>query len=35
MSPGRSPGGGQRYSARGIAVPQEVQRLSHEHGVNE
>ncbi|MGH3908717.1 MAG: heat shock protein transcriptional repressor HspR [Pseudonocardiaceae bacterium] len=34
VSPGRSPGGGRRYSARDIALLQEVQRLSHEHGVN-
>lgn len=34
VSPGRSPGGGRRYSARDIAVLQEVQRLSHEDGVN-
>lgn len=34
VSPGRTPGGGRRYSARDIALLQEVQRLSHEHGVN-
>jgi MerR family transcriptional regulator/heat shock protein HspR len=34
VSPGRSPGGGRRYSARDIALLQEVQRLSHEHGIN-
>ena len=34
VSPGRSPGGGRRYSARDIALLQEVQRLSQEHGVN-
>ncbi|MGH3794744.1 MAG: heat shock protein transcriptional repressor HspR [Candidatus Dormibacteria bacterium] len=34
VSPGRSPGGGRRYSARDIALLQEVQRLSHDHGVN-
>ncbi|HEX8761575.1 MAG TPA: helix-turn-helix transcriptional regulator [Pseudonocardiaceae bacterium] len=34
VSPGRSPGGGRRYSARDIALLQEVQRLSQEDGVN-
>ena len=34
VSPGRSPGGGRRYSARDIALLQEVQRLSQDHGVN-
>ena len=34
VCPGRSSGGGRRYSARDIALLQEVQRLSHEHGVN-
>ncbi|HEU0127888.1 MAG TPA: helix-turn-helix transcriptional regulator [Pseudonocardiaceae bacterium] len=34
VSPGRSPRGGRRYSARDIALLQEVQRLSHEHGIN-
>ena len=34
VSPGRSPGGGRRYSARDIAVLREVQRLSQEEGVN-
>ncbi|MGH3934381.1 MAG: heat shock protein transcriptional repressor HspR [Pseudonocardiaceae bacterium] len=34
VSPGRSPGGGRRYSARDIALLQEVQRLSQNHGVN-
>jgi MerR family transcriptional regulator/heat shock protein HspR len=34
VSPGRSPGGGRRYSARDIALLQEVQRLSQEAGVN-
>ena len=33
-SPGRSPGGGRRYSVRDIALLQEVQRLSQDHGVN-
>jgi MerR family transcriptional regulator/heat shock protein HspR len=34
VSPGRSAGGGRRYSARDISLLQEVQRLSHEHGIN-
>ena len=34
VSPGRSPGGGRRYSARDIAALQEVARLSHDHGIN-
>ena len=34
VSPGRSAGGGRRYSARDIAMLQEVQRLSQDHGVN-
>jgi MerR family transcriptional regulator/heat shock protein HspR len=34
VSPGRTPGGGRRYSARDIAVLREVQRLSQEEGVN-
>ena len=34
VSPGRSPGGGRRYSARDIALLQEVQRLSQDHGIN-
>jgi len=34
VSPGRSPGGGRRYSARDIALLREVQRLSQEDGVN-
>ncbi|HEX2263552.1 MAG: helix-turn-helix transcriptional regulator [Actinomycetota bacterium] len=34
VSPGRSPGGGRRYSVRDIALLQEVQRLSQDHGVN-
>ncbi len=34
VSPGRSPGGGRRYSARDIELLQEVQRLSQIHGVN-
>jgi len=34
VSPGRSAGGGRRYSARNIALLREVQRLSQEEGVN-
>ncbi|HEY0806929.1 MAG TPA: helix-turn-helix transcriptional regulator [Pseudonocardiaceae bacterium] len=34
VSPGRTSGGGRRYSARDIAVLREVQRLSQEAGVN-
>lgn len=34
VSPGRSPGGGRRYSARDIALLREVQRLSQQDGVN-
>jgi MerR family transcriptional regulator/heat shock protein HspR len=34
VSPGRSAGGGRRYSVRDIAQLQEVQRLSQDHGVN-
>jgi MerR family transcriptional regulator/heat shock protein HspR len=34
VSPGRSAGGGRRYSARDIALLQEVQRLSQDDGVN-
>jgi len=34
VSPGRSPGGGRRYSVRDIALLREVQRLSQEEGVN-
>lgn len=34
VSPGRTSGGGRRYSARDIAVLREVQRLSQEEGVN-
>ncbi len=33
VSPGRTPGGGRRYSLRDIELLREVQRLSHE-GVN-
>ena len=34
VSPGRSRGGGRRYSVRDIALLREVQRLSQEDGVN-
>ena len=34
VSPGRTPAGGRRYSARDIAQLREVQRLSQEEGVN-
>jgi MerR family transcriptional regulator/heat shock protein HspR len=34
VSPGRSPGGGRRYSARDITLLQEVQRLSQDDGIN-
>ncbi|WP_300015042.1 helix-turn-helix transcriptional regulator [Pseudonocardia sp.] len=34
VSPGRSAGGGRRYSARDIALLREVQRLSQVEGVN-
>ncbi|WP_199430005.1 heat shock protein transcriptional repressor HspR [Qaidamihabitans albus] len=34
VSPGRTPGGGRRYSVRDIALLKEVQRLSQEAGVN-
>jgi MerR family transcriptional regulator/heat shock protein HspR len=34
VSPGRSTGGGRRYSMRDIALLREVQRLSQEQGVN-
>ncbi|MQA17199.1 MAG: MerR family transcriptional regulator [Pseudonocardiaceae bacterium] len=34
VSPDRSTGGGRRYSTRDIELLQEVQRLSHDHGVN-
>ena len=34
VSPGRSAGGGRRYSPRDIALLREVQRLSQEEGVN-
>lgn len=34
VSPGRSAGGGRRYSTRDIALLREVQRLSQQDGVN-
>ena len=34
VSPGRTGGGGRRYSARDVALLREVQRLSQEDGVN-
>ena len=34
VSPGRAPGRGRRYSMREILMLREVQRLSHEEGVN-
>ncbi|MEP6852126.1 MAG: MerR family transcriptional regulator [bacterium] len=34
VTPGRTGGGGRRYSARDVALLREVQRLSHEEGVN-
>src|ERR687885_1063275 len=34
VQPGRTSGGGRRYSARDVAVLREVQRLSQEEGVN-
>ena len=34
VSPGRSGGGGRRYSSRDVALLREVQRLSQEEGVN-
>jgi MerR family transcriptional regulator/heat shock protein HspR len=34
VNPGRTPGGGRRYSARDVAMLREVQRLSQEEGVN-
>src|SRR5919205_2479662 len=34
VSPGRTVGGGRRYSARDVALLREVQRLSQEDGVN-
>jgi MerR family transcriptional regulator/heat shock protein HspR len=34
VSPGRTVGGGRRYSARDVALLREVQRLSQDEGVN-
>ena len=34
VSPGRTTGGGRRYSMRDIAMLREVQRLSQDYGVN-
>ena len=34
VTPGRTPGGGRRYSARDIMLLREVQRLSQEDGLN-
>ena len=34
VSPGRTAGGGRRYSPREVALLREVQRLSHDEGVN-
>ncbi len=34
VTPDRTGGGGRRYSARDVALLREVQRLSHEDGVN-
>src|SRR5688500_3463554 len=34
VQPGRTAGGGRRYSARDVALLREVQRLSQEEGVN-
>lgn len=34
VSPGRTPGGGRRYSRRDIELLREVQRMSHDEGVN-
>ena len=34
VTPGRTGGGGRRYSPRDVALLREVQRLSHEEGVN-
>jgi MerR family transcriptional regulator, heat shock protein HspR len=34
VNPGRTAGGGRRYSARDVALLREVQRLSQEDGVN-
>lgn len=34
VTPDRAPGRGRRYSARDVAMLREVQRLSHDEGVN-
>ncbi|GHJ46763.1 MerR family transcriptional regulator [Catellatospora sp. TT07R-123] len=34
VEPGRSPGGGRRYSMRDVELLREIQRLSQEDGVN-
>jgi MerR family transcriptional regulator, heat shock protein HspR len=34
VSPGRTPGGGRRYSARDIEQIRQIQRLSQEEGIN-
>jgi MerR family transcriptional regulator/heat shock protein HspR len=34
VQPGRASGGGRRYSARDVALLREIQRLSHDEGVN-
>ncbi len=34
VQPGRSAGGGRRYSARDVVLLREIARLSHEEGVN-
>ena len=34
VQPGRSAGGGRRYSARDVAMLREIQRLSQDEGVN-
>jgi MerR family transcriptional regulator, heat shock protein HspR len=34
VTPGRSGGGGRRYSPRDVALLREVQRLSHDEGIN-
>ena len=34
VQPGRTAGGGRRYSTRDVVLLREIQRLSHEEGVN-
>jgi MerR family transcriptional regulator/heat shock protein HspR len=34
VAPGRAPGGGRRYSVRDVVLLREIQRLSHDDGVN-